>query len=153
MAINKCKLKKMSQPNFQFHVYLMTLAGGAENQLWPVSQTITTVGAVCMNLQSTSNSSATEKNKSKFPQVLHYTTSSANGIYWFIWHNVNLWSCLFSVKVSKCGSKQTKILLDTPVIPRWVCSLSEGATAKTTLNFCRFRHEQQRARRKSTSRQ
>lgn len=33
MATNKCKLKKMSQPNFQFHVYLMALAGGAENQL------------------------------------------------------------------------------------------------------------------------
>lgn len=33
---------------------------------------------------------------------------------------MNLWSCLFSVRVSKCGSKQTKILLDTPVIPRWV---------------------------------
>lgn len=28
------------------------------------------------------------------------------------------------------AQKQTEILLDTPVIPRWVCSPSEGTTAK-----------------------
>lgn len=110
---------------------------GAKNQLGPVSQTISTAGAVCMDQQPTFDSSAIafagEMSKQGEPRSLkycYYTTSSANGIYWFIWHNVNLWSCLLSVTVSKCGSKQTEIRLDTPVIPRRVCSLSEGATAK-----------------------
>lgn len=86
----------------------------AKDQLSPASQTISTAGAVCMDQQPTLHSSAIalagEMPKTRggtAPQVLHYTTSSVNGIYWFIWHNVNLWSCLFSVRVSKRGSKQT----------------------------------------------
>lgn len=54
-------------------------------------------------------SSAGEKTRgTTVPQVLHYTPASANGIYWFIGHNASIWSCLLSVGVSKCGSKQTE---------------------------------------------
>lgn len=62
---------------------------GPRDQLGPVSQTISTAGAVCMDQQPTLYSSAIafagEMSKQggggTVPQVQHYTTSSANGIY------------------------------------------------------------------------
>lgn len=108
-----------------------------KDQLRPVSQTISVAGAVCMDQEPTLHSSAIafagempERGGGTVPQVLHYTTSSVNRIYWFIWHNVNLWSCLFSVRVSKRGSKQTdgdsawqssnpKVSKFSTKVPRW----------------------------------
>lgn len=63
-SINVRSQKCLNQV-FLSHVYLRTLADSAENQLGPVSQTISTAGAVCVNLKSTSNSSATSSSRGK----------------------------------------------------------------------------------------
>lgn len=83
--------------------------GSAGNQLGPVIQTISTSELSVRinsrkkkkeeeNITILCHHMAAEKNKTSIaggaavPGVVHYTSSTANGIYWFIGRYVNLWS-------------------------------------------------------------
>lgn len=110
----------------------------AKDQLRPVSQTISTAGAVCMDQQPTLHSSAIafagEMPKWGGPRSLKYCTTQLPQLMGSIDLFDTMWiyeaTSLEWEYQSVAQNKQTEIQLDTLVIPRWVCSLSEGATVK-----------------------